>query len=275
MIEKKQDAQYSLTDTRQLIRELSDLGDVQAPPSIVPAVMVQVGLADAFFSHETPLGMVFVAYNDQGISAVMLASDRARFESAFRARFGRAAYLAAEPPVALVGAVRRYLAGDKGAGLRFDLRGQTDFERAVLEKALEIPRGEVRPYAWIAREIGRPGAVRAVGSALGQNPIPLLIPCHRVVRSDGHIGNYALGSDTKRAVLAAEGVDPEGLERLADSGVRYYGSDTTHIFCYPTCRHARQITERHRVAFGSFGEAVEAGYRSCKVCRPVNQSTER
>ena len=83
----------------------------------------------------------------------------------------------------------------------------TEFERAVLLKALEIPRGEVRTYGWIAAEIGRPAAVRAVGSALRKNPVPVLIPCHRVVRSDGHIGQYALGgSDAKRTILAAEGL---------------------------------------------------------------------
>ena len=65
-------------------------------------------------------------------------------------------------------------------------------------------------------EIGHPAAVRAVGSALRKNPVPVLIPCHRVVRSDGHIGQYALGgSDNKRAILAAEGLQSDEIERLA------------------------------------------------------------
>ena len=97
-------------------------------------------------------------------------------------------------------------------GDRFDLRSVTEFERAVLLKAREIPRGEVRTYAWIAAQIGHPAAVRAVGSALRKNPVPLLIPCHRVVRSDGQIGQYALGgSDNKRTILAAEGVKVAAL----------------------------------------------------------------
>jgi O-6-methylguanine DNA methyltransferase len=92
-------------------------------------------------------------------------------------------------------------------GTRFDLRSVTEFERAVLLKAREIPRGQVRTYRWIAAQIGHPAAVRAVGSALRKNPVPVLIPCHRVVRSDGRIGNYGLGgSANKRAILAAEGV---------------------------------------------------------------------
>ena len=99
---------------------------------------------------------------------------------------------------------------------RFDLRSVTEFERAVLLKALEIPRGEVRTYGWIAAEIGHPAAVRAVGSALRKNPVPVLIPCHRVVRSDGHIGEYALGGPTnKRTILAAEGLQSDEIHRLA------------------------------------------------------------
>jgi O-6-methylguanine DNA methyltransferase len=138
----------------------------------------------------------------------------------------------------------------------------------VLRKALEIPRGEVRPYAWIAREIGRPKAVRAVGSTLANNPVPLLIPCHRVVRSDGSIGQYGLGPENKRGMLEAEGVNPVELEELARRGIRYFGSDTTRIYCFPTCGHARRIRAQHRLLFHSEGEAAAAGFQPCKICRP-------
>jgi O-6-methylguanine DNA methyltransferase len=127
----------------------------------------------------------------------------------------------------------------------------------------------MRPYGWIAREIGRAGAVRAVGSALSKNPVPVLIPCHRVGRSDGTVGEYAFGEQMKRALLRAEGADPERLEALATHGVRFSGSDTTHIYCLPTCRHARRTTQRHRVHFASTRDATAAGYRPCKVCRPA------
>lgn len=114
----------------------------------------------------------------------------------------------------------------------------------MLLKVLEIPRGEVRP-AWIAQEIGHPRAVRAVGSVLGRNPVPLVIPCHRVWWSDGRLGDYIFSRETKAAVLAVEGVDVAALEHLAHAGVRYYGSGTTRIYCFPTCRNARRITARH------------------------------
>jgi O-6-methylguanine DNA methyltransferase len=265
----QQSGPQTVRDSRALVEDLRGLADVRAPATLLPQVLDELGLADRYLTLETPLGQVYVAYNPRGISAVQRAEGSEAFEAAFRAQFGRAVFAATEPPERLVRALERRLRENAGE-LRFDLRGLSEFERAVLLKALEIPRGEVRPYAWIAREIGRPRAVRAVGSALGHNPVPLLIPCHRVVRSDGHLGQYSLGGpQAKRAILQAEGLDPQALEALASSGVRYFGSDTTRIYCFPTCRHARRIGERHRVPFGSDAEAVAAGYRPCHVCRPA------
>jgi len=83
----------------------------------------------------------------------------------------------------------------------------TEFEKAVYKAILRIPRGEVRPYKWVARKIGKPGSARAVGNALNKNPYAPLVPCHRVIRSDGTIGGFAKGSAEKRRLLIAEGVD--------------------------------------------------------------------
>jgi O-6-methylguanine DNA methyltransferase len=79
-------------------------------------------------------------------------------------------------------------------------------QQFVLAKLLEIPRAQVRSYAWVAKEIGNPRAVRAVASAIGKNPIPILIPCHRVVRSDGQIGEFIFGPMFKHRLLENEGV---------------------------------------------------------------------
>jgi len=234
----------------------------------MPSVMTRVGLADSYFPIETPIGPVFVAYSDRGISAIMPATEAAEFERAFEARSGRSAYPASEPSGSLKHAVRERLQGRGTHDLRFDLRGLSEFEQAVLHKALEIPRGEVRPYAWVAREIGRPKAVRAVGSALAHNPVPLLIPCHRVVRSGGDLGQYGLGPDNKRIMLEAEGTQLAEIGDLARRGVRYLGSDTTKIYCFPTCHNARRITPQHLYPFRSDAEAEAAGFRPCKVCRP-------
>jgi O-6-methylguanine DNA methyltransferase len=227
-------------------------------------------VADRYSRLDTPIGPVFVAYNRSGISAVMRAATAADFEREFHARFGRRAYAAAAGlPRGLAQAVGRRMHGLPRARLRLDLSRLTAFERTVLLKALEIPHGEVRPYAWIAREIGRPRAVRAVGTALAGNPIPLLIPCHRVIRSGGRVGDYVFGSRYKRALLKTEGVDLTLLAKLARAGIHFVGSNTTQIFCYPTCQRARRIASSHRVAFRTAAAAAATGYRPCMVCRPA------
>ncbi len=88
--------------------------------------------------------------------------------------------------------------------IKMDLSSGTAFQRAVWEKAGEIPWGETRSYGWLAREIGRPGAARAAGGALHRNPLPLLIPCHRVIRGDGSPGGFGSGSEWKEFLLKAE-----------------------------------------------------------------------
>src|SRR6266849_2697063 len=187
---------------RQLLNELRALGKVHTPARVLEAILNEIELSDHYASLETALGPVFVAWNRHGVSAVMKTATPEQFETRFRERFRRSPRPAPELPRL----PERY----------FDLRSVTEFERAVLLKALEIPRGEIRTYGWIAAQIGHPLAVRAVGSALRKNPVPVLIPCHRVVRSDGHIGEYALGgTEAKRTILAAEGLQREEIERLA------------------------------------------------------------
>jgi O-6-methylguanine DNA methyltransferase len=249
------------------------LGDLTltAPRRLAPDVLVEVGLADRYATTESPIGPLYVAWNGRGVSTVGLARDDAAFEAEHRERTGRKASRSASLPPALAARIARRIAGDRRAGVRVDLRGRSDFERDVLLKAAEIPHGEVRPYGWIAAEIGRPKAVRAVGTALGHNPVPLIVPCHRVVRTDGMIGHYSLGgAENKRAILAAEGLDPDAFERRARAGEHYTGSRTTHIVCNPTCRHARRVMDKHRVWFRSLDAAADAGYRPCKVCRPAS-----
>ncbi len=204
------------------------------------------------------------------MSEVEQAEDGPSASARHEARTGRRTSLAASLPPNLADAIARRLAGETRVRIPLDLRGRSEFEVAVWTKALEIPRGEVRPYGWIAAEIGRPKAVRAVGTALGHNPVPLIVPCHRVVRTDGTIGQYSLGGPgNKRTILAAEGLDPDALEGAARRGERLAGSRTTHIVCWPTCRNARRIESRNRVAFRSLREATAAGYRACRVCRPT------
>ena len=255
-----------MTAGRDLQRDLRALGDVRAPTGLSGVVLARLGLGVAYAPLDTVIGRVFVAYTPRGAVAVRRASSPRAFEADFQKTFGRAVRPAPAPPAWLARALASPGARRK---LPVDLGGRSAFERAVLKKALDIPAGEVRSYAWVAREIGRPAAVRAVGSALGRNPVPLLIPCHRVVRSDGTISDFIFGPTAKRVLLRHEGVDPDALARLGREGVRYLGSDTTRIYCFPTCRAARRISARHRVPFRSERQAATAGYRPCRLCRPA------
>jgi O-6-methylguanine DNA methyltransferase len=259
----------SLREARMMVHGLRGVAQA-APRSLAPRVLAAVGLADSYAQVAGPIGPLLVAWGSHGITAVDRAGDETGFELEYALRLARPLRRATGLPEPMRRALVRRLSGQRAAGPDVDLGSLTEFERSVLRKTMEIPHGEVRPYAWVAREIGRPRAVRAVGTALANNPIPFVIPCHRVVRADGHIGEYGAGGpEAKRAVLAAEGVDARELERLAGAGVRYVGSDTTRIFCYPSCRHARRITAAHRVPFHSGDDAVASGYRACRDCRPL------
>jgi O-6-methylguanine DNA methyltransferase len=256
-----------------LEKDLRDLGRVRAPDGFADRVMVAVGLVpmgvDTYAALDTPIGLLQVAWTAEGISAVRLASHEDEFERWFSARMSRRAARAGSLPERLAVQIEEAIAG-RPRRLRFDLGRLSAFEQEVLRKTVQIPRGEVRPYAWVAREIGRPRAVRAVGTALGHNPIPVLIPCHRVVRTDGGLGEYSMGgTEVKREMLSREGVDSGWLAELAASGVRYLGSRTTHVFCLPTCRHARRILSPNRVPLRDEREALRAGFRPCTRCRPA------
>jgi O-6-methylguanine DNA methyltransferase len=251
-----------------LTTDLKRLGEVKAPAGFADRLMAHVGMADSYAPFETVLGTVYVAWNRLGVSAASRAASAAEFEDWFRKDVGRQ-LVAAVPLPELATKIEDELEGRRR--LRFDLRGLTPFEQAVLRKTREIPRGEIRPYGWVAREIGRPAAVRAVGTALANNPIPYFIPCHRVVRTDGHIGNYGGGGpEAKRALLTMEGVRLNRLEELARAGIRYQGVKTTKVFCFPTCHTGRHALEKNIVWLHDEASARAAGFRPCKVCRPAS-----
>ncbi len=115
--------------------------------------------------------------------------------------------------VQLQGALMAYAMG-KGPLPDWNLGhlGATPFQRRVWRELQRIPYGEVRTYGDIARSLGQPGASRAVGSACGRNPIPLFIPCHRVIASGGGLGGFSCGLDVKRRLLRLEGAIVKGLQ---------------------------------------------------------------
>jgi O-6-methylguanine DNA methyltransferase len=246
--------------------DLKILGHLKAPAGFADRVLASAGLVDQYAGFDTVIGRVHVAWNRNGVSYAARTTGPEQFEQWF-ARDVRRPLVAGEPPAELATKIRDQLDGKRR--MRFDLRGLSEFERSVLMKALEIPRGQVRPYSWIAREIGHPKAVRAVGTALANNPIPYFIPCHRVIRSDGVIGNYGGGGpEAKKDILNLEGVRLTRLQELARQHVRYEGVRSTKVYCYPTCHHARRAHEENVVWLRDAAEARAKGFRPCKVCRP-------
>lgn len=149
---------------------------------------------------ECPLGLVLLEATELGLCRLAFIRER-----------GGAGRAEGAPPATqdiLRGAAEQLEAYWAGKRLSFDLPldlAGTPFQRAVWAAARVIPFGETRSYGQLARQIGRPGAARAVGAALGANPVPLVVPCHRVLRADGALGGYSGGLEIKRALLAHEG----------------------------------------------------------------------
>ena len=214
------------------------------------------------------LGDVWVAFSKAGVRMIVRGGTFDEFSSSYCRRYGRS-LRAATLPEALRKDVTAALEGKGVDKPRVDWPEElTPLERDVLSLLPRIPRGEVRTYEWVARQVGRPRAVRAVGNILARNAVPLIVPCHRVVPSSGGIGNYAFGGPMKRELLRLEGVDVEALDELAKEGVRYVGSATTKIVCFPTCKDAKRIRGENRVPFHDAGEAKERGFRPCLRCQP-------
>lgn len=241
------------------------LGD-RAPATISEATALGTGLADGFDFYDSPVGKVVVAFNPVGISAVALAEED--YLTYFAHRFARPLIRAGAPRDWAHLIPERIEAGSPGR-LPVDLRSVTAFQNQVLHEAADIPRGEVRPYGWLARQIGKPGAARAVGSTMARNPVPLIIPCHRVVRSDGHIGAYSLGGPHQKwQLLTHEGAEPDRLEDLASHNIRVQCDTSTGVYCFPACHVIRASQPGDVVAYASATEAAKAGNTPCSSCRP-------
>lgn len=134
-------------------------------------------------------GSILITLTSAGISRIEIGNDFRRKSSSHR-------YLKV---------IKEYLTGkEKKLNLPIDLQEGTPFQRAVWRAISRIPYGETRSYGWIAKRIKRPKAVRAVGQACGANPVPLFIPCHRVIAADGSLGGFSSGPGWKRRLLALE-----------------------------------------------------------------------
>lgn len=159
--------------------------------------------------RETPLGPVWIAAGPRGLVAIEYNGSEENFLAYLQKHIKGQPQRSAEKVAAAKEQLLAYLLGKSNQlDLDFDLSGITPFRRRVLEATAKVPRGKVSTYAEIARRIGNPKAVRAVGQALRRNPIPILVPCHRVIASDGTLGGYGGNLRDKRKVqlLKLEGV---------------------------------------------------------------------
>lgn len=152
----------------------------------------------------SPLGRLLVAATERGIAAVSLGESEAALEDALRAEYPAATVERDDVALApRVRAVLDRLAGSGGPELPLDINA-TAFQWRVWQELLRIPAGATRSYGEVARALGRPSAARAVARACASNPVALVIPCHRVVASDGSLGGYRWGAERKKRLLERE-----------------------------------------------------------------------
>lgn len=193
-------------------------------PAATPPPAAREPAAVAVFA--SPVGPLHAAATGEGIVGLEMRTTDEAFAASIRGRTRRGVVAAAEPVASpsarahladLEREVAGHLAGTRaGFDVPVVLEGCSDWDRRVLEGVRTIPRGSTASYGEIARRIGRPGAARAVGGAVGRNPVGLVIPCHRVIAGDGTLGGYGgswSGSredllDLKERLLEIEGATP-------------------------------------------------------------------
>jgi methylated-DNA-[protein]-cysteine S-methyltransferase len=165
------------------------------------------GLLDvAYELHDTPVGRLLVAVTDHGLCEISYDADpEAEVERLARA-FGSRVLRSARPTDEARRQLDEYFAGKRHEfELEIDLRPAREFGRSVLEELARVPYGELTTYGTLAARAGRPRAARAVGTVMNRNPVPIVLPCHRVVGSTGSLVGYGGGLDRKRQLLELEG----------------------------------------------------------------------
>jgi len=167
---------------------------------------------------ETPLGIMWAAASDKGYVQFNMSNNKENCMKELKARI-KAEYI--EDPSkfkSLKAELDRYFKGEKFVFKGpFDMRG-TPFQVDVWKAIYSIPYGKLMSYGGIAEQIGRPKAVRAVGNAVGDNPMGLIVPCHRVVWGNGGIGGFSGGLEWKRKLLLQEGILPSAKDK-SETGI--------------------------------------------------------
>lgn len=159
---------------------------------------------------KSPLGMLLIVSGGDEVFALTFEDHEQRALAQLRRRHKDVTLASGASPAALRGALASYFDGEIGALTAIRVQtGGTPFQQAVWSALREIPVGSTTSYSRLARTIGRPSAVRAVGLANGANPVAIVVPCHRVIGEDGSLTGYGGGLERKRWLLAHEGALPE------------------------------------------------------------------
>jgi methylated-DNA-[protein]-cysteine S-methyltransferase len=164
------------------------------------------GLLDVSYDiADTPVGPLLVAVTEQGLCRISFDPEQEREVEDLARGFGARVLRSARPIDPVRRELEEYFAGRRQEfDLPVDLRGRTEFSLAVLRQLARVPYGEVTTYGSLAASTGRPRAARAVGTIMNRNPIPIVLPCHRVVGSTGSLVGYGGGLDRKRQLLDLE-----------------------------------------------------------------------
>ncbi len=222
----------------------------------------------------SPLGPILIARSEQGVALVeYLDSERGLAASRALQRAGIEVLEDGAETETFYQQILEYLAGDRTRlawPLDFRLAG-SDFQREVLHATAALPYGAVVSYARLAREIGKPTATRAVAQALRRNPLPIVVPCHRVVGGTGALVGYAGNKvGLKERLLTLEGVRVGHARREAriDRDAMYIVADHDREYCVPTCGSLSTLPLWRLTLFGSRERAESAGLAPCSSCRP-------
>jgi len=258
--------EYSL---RSLLQRTAVNGQSHTERTPVPEAAV--GLIPS-----SPVGPVLVCLSGRGIAMIQYLrspTDQPKAVAELRRYFDLVPDQSAVARVAQE--LDRFMAGDEAA-----LRSKIDlslvsgrFQRRALQRLLEVGPGAILTYGSLAAWCGAPNAPRAVGGAMHDNPIPVYVPCHRVVRSDLSLGGYGGGLDVKRKLLSVEGFSFTPSGSLAEDGA-VWGNRNSQIFCRPGWHALARANRANALLFRSADRAVQSGMRACRICSEEREVRE-
>jgi len=241
-----------------------------AQPSMRAARNIRRPEAAIGLIRSSPVGSLVVCVSGRGIAMIRFIRREADLEFAM-STLSRDFDLIADDRAAqgVADELIRFMAGDETA-LRSSLDlslVKSPFQRRVLQLLLRVGPGAILTYSSLASWAGAPSAPRAIGGAMHDNPIPVYVPCHRVLRSDLSLGGYGGGLDVKHRLLQVEGFSFTATGMVAEQGA-VWANRNTQIFCRSGCRALARSSRTNALLFRDAAAAGQAGMSACRICLP-------